>query len=67
MCTKQRILLVLLALLAVASPASGQLNGENIKGDVGLKSGEQPPPGTYLTNLSYFYSGDEIKLRGRTI
>ena len=64
----RRILLALLVSLAAAGSASGQLNGENIKGDAGLKSGSQPPPGTYLTNLSYFYSSDEIKLPGgRTI
>jgi hypothetical protein len=58
------ILLALLVSFAVAGSASGQLNGENIKGDVGLKSGSQPPPGTYFTNLSYFYGADEIKLPG---
>ena len=62
MCIKKQILLVLVALLAVASSASGQLNGENLKGDSGLNSGTQAPPGTYLTNLSYFYGSNKIKL-----
>ena len=66
--TKKRVLLVLLVLLVVAGSARGQLNGDNIKGDNGLKSGSQPPPGTYLTNLSYIYKSDELKLpRGSTV
>lgn len=67
MYSKKRVLLALLVLVVSAASASGQLNGENIKGDVGLKSGSQPPPGTYLTNLTYFYHSDEIKVRDRTI
>src|SRR6266545_1438751 len=48
--------------------AIAQLNGVNIKGDVGLQAGTQPPPGIYLTNLSYFYRADKIKgPDGRTL
>jgi len=56
MSTKKQSLLVLLALLAVTTSASGQLNGENLKGDNGLKSGSQAPSGTYITNLNFFCS-----------
>jgi hypothetical protein len=66
--SKKQLLLVLLVLFITAVSASGQLNGDNLKGDTGLKSGSQPPPGIYLTNLSYFYDSSEIKLpRGRSI
>ena len=58
------IILALLVSLAAAGSASAQLSGENVKGDQGLLSGSQPPPGTYFTNLSYFYNSDEIKLPG---
>jgi hypothetical protein len=34
--------------LASAAPAFAQLNGQNIKGDAGLKSGSQAPPGVYF-------------------
>ena len=40
-----------------------QLNGQNIKGDVGLKSGSQAPPGTYIAVPLYFYSADQLKDR----
>ena len=63
----KRILLALLVSLAAAGSASAQLTGANIKGDTGIKSGSQAPPGTYFTNLSYFYNSDEIKLPNRTI
>ena len=37
-----------------------QLGGENVRGDVGLKSGSQAPPGWYLGDMFYFYETDEI-------
>jgi hypothetical protein len=36
---------VLLMAALVASPAQAQLNGENLLGDMGMKSGTQPEPG----------------------
>ena len=33
-----------------------------MKGDTGLSAGTQAPPGTYITNLSYFYGSNKIKL-----
>ena len=55
------------ALVAAAvflpTPAAAQLNGGNIKGDAGLKSGSQPPPGTYFLVPLYFYSADAVKDR----
>lgn len=45
----------------VASHA--QLNGQNIKGDAGLKSGSQAPPGLYVAVPLYFYTADQIKDR----
>ena len=45
----------------VATPAYAQLNGENLLGDNGVKSGSQPAPGLYLSGLYYFYNTDTIK------
>ena len=53
---------VLLALAAlVAAPAYAQLNGENLLGDNGVKSGSQPAPGFYVSSLYYLYNTDTIK------
>ena len=38
----------LTVMLAVPADSAAQLNGQNIKGDAGLKSGSQAPPGTYV-------------------
>jgi hypothetical protein len=47
------------------NPAKGfaQLNGQNIKGDAGLKSGSQAPPGAYVAVPLWFYTADQIKDR----
>jgi hypothetical protein len=53
-----------LALLAlVPSSAAAQLNGTNLKGDMGLKSGSQAPPGTYISIPLWLYTADAIKDR----
>ena len=53
-----------LAILGLAAPAPAQLNGQHIKGSVGLKAGSQPPPGGYLViPVLYFYGTDEVKNR----
>ena len=48
---------VLTALLAVffLKPACAQLGGEQIRGDQGLKSGSQAPPGFYVAETLYIY------------
>jgi len=57
-----------LMLGALPAPATAQLNGQNIKGDVGLKAGTQAPPGAYLAIPLWFYAADSIKDRnGDTI
>jgi hypothetical protein len=58
-------LLILAIGIVMVSPAKGlaQLNGQNIKGDAGLKSGSQAPPGTYVAVPLYFYTADQIKDR----
>ncbi len=43
--------------------AAAQLNGDNIKGDVGLKAGSQAPPGVYIAIPLWFYSADAVKNR----
>jgi hypothetical protein len=45
----------------IASPAHAQLNGENLLGDMGVKSGTQPEPGVYVANVYYRYFADSIK------
>jgi arylsulfatase A-like enzyme len=52
---------VLLLAALVASPAQAQLNGENLLGDMGMKSGTQPEPGFYVGNIYYRYFTDTIK------
>ena len=54
-------LVVLLLGVCVATPAYGQLNGENLLGDTGVKNGSQPAPGLYIANLYYRYGTDTIK------
>ena len=43
--------------------AFGQLNGPNLKGDTGLKSGSQAPAGAYVSIPLWFYSADALKNR----
>ena len=51
-----------LALVTLAAtPAYAQLNGENLLGDNGVKSGSQAAPGLYVSSLYYFYRTDTIK------
>jgi hypothetical protein len=62
------VLGVVLTVAAAAAPATvrAQLNGQNIKGDTGLKSGSQAAPGTYIVLPAYFYSADSLKDRNGT-
>ena len=59
------ILLVLMAtLLFTANMAHAQLSGHNSRGDYGLQSGSQAPPGWYLVAPMYYrYSADEFRDR----
>jgi len=56
---------LLCVLLGVfATPAAAQLSGHNTKGDFGLQSGSQAPPGWYvIAPLYYRYSADEFRDR----
>ncbi len=64
---RQRIRLTIAAAFATwllfPSPAAAQLNGQNIKGDGGLKSGSQAPPGAYIAIPLWFYTADAVKGR----
>ncbi len=51
------------ALLFAPAASLAQLNGQNIKGDAGLKSGSQAPPGTYVAVPLWFYTADALKDR----
>jgi hypothetical protein len=45
----------------MAAPAHAQLNGENLLGDLGVKSGSQPEPGFYFGNIFYRYRTETIR------
>jgi hypothetical protein len=49
------------AATCLATPAHAQLNGENLLGDMGVKSGSQPEPGIYIATMYYRYLADSIK------
>jgi hypothetical protein len=55
--------LVALILCLAARPACAQLNGNNIRGDFGVGSGTQAPPGTYAGLLFINYDTGTIKNR----
>jgi hypothetical protein len=58
--------LLSLIVFASAGVASAQLNIPVVRGDNGLQSGSQAPPGVYLTGLYYFYDTSEIVDRNGT-
>ncbi len=70
--TSRASIFVLIALLAAAGTAQAQLNGLHIKGDAGLDSGSQAPPGGYYGVLFYLYNtsrinnqfGDQVNTEG---
>jgi hypothetical protein len=47
--------------LTIATPASAQLNGENLLGDTGVRNASQPAPGLYAAFLYYRYKTDTIR------
>jgi hypothetical protein len=55
------VLLLTAITLLMPAPAGAQLGGENMRGDYGMKSGSQGPPGFYLGDMFYFYRSDTIK------
>jgi hypothetical protein len=56
-------IILTIAILFVPSAAFAQLNGQNIKGDAGLKAGSQAPPGAYVAVPLWFYTADVVKDR----
>lgn len=56
-------LIVCVLVTLAALPAHAQLNGENLLGDMGVKSGTQPNPGLYIGMMYYRYDTDTIKDR----
>ena len=58
---------IILAML-FSAPAQAQLNGENLLGDMGVKSGTQPEPGLYVSTIYYRYRADSLKdAAGRSV
>jgi hypothetical protein len=53
--------IALAAIMLTAAPAHAQLNGENLLGDMGVKSGSQPEPGFYVGNIFYRYRTETIR------
>jgi hypothetical protein len=65
---KERVFLLVALLGAMtilyAGPAHAQFAGHNTKGDFGLQSGSQAPPGVYVVAPMYYrYDGDSLKNR----
>jgi arylsulfatase A-like enzyme len=60
--TTKKVLATAMLLLATLLPSASyaQMNGENLLGDMGVKSGTQPEPGTYVGNVYYRYFTDSI-------
>jgi len=52
-----------LALALVPNQVNAQMMGHNAKGDFGLLSASQPPPGWYLATMYYRYDGDQLRDR----
>jgi hypothetical protein len=54
------LFLVLIVMLSAAGTARAQLNGLHLKGDTGLDSGSQAPPGAYWGTVFYWYDTSRI-------
>ncbi len=54
-------LLILVFPLLAPTPTFAQLGAENLRGDYGMKSGSQGPPGLYVGNMFYFYRTGTVK------
>ena len=64
MLARVSILVLTLVIGAMPGIAFSQLSGHNSKGDYGMFSGTQPPPGWYLAAPMYYrYSADEFRDR----
>lgn len=57
---------VVALVILTATPAFAQLNGENVPGDNGVRSGSQAAPGTYVGVLYYRYDTDTIRNKDGT-
>lgn len=60
---KAIVALVAIAALSVPGVVFGQMNGHNLRGDYGLQSGSQPPPGWYGSLLYLNYNIDKVRDR----
>jgi hypothetical protein len=55
---------IIFACASVVGPAEAQMNTQEIKRTVGLKSGSQAPPGVYfIAPLLFIYKADDVKDR----
>ena len=63
-----RLVTAIVLTILFATSAHAQLNGENLLGDMGVKSGTQPEPGLYVSTIYYRYRVDSLKdAAGRSV
>jgi len=53
----------LVAAILLPAAAAAQLNGHNFRGDFGLSSGSQPPPGWWISTFYARYDTDTVRNR----
>ncbi len=59
---KRALLFVAIFLVwSLLNPSAAQLSGHNTKGDFGMLSGTQAPPGFYVVPIYYDYSADTLR------
>lgn len=58
--TRRRLLAALTAAFTVGGPARAQLAGDLIRGQNGLATGTQAPPGLVLTGFAYYYHASQL-------
>jgi len=63
MCPMSRLFVLALFVTFGAVQARAQLNGENLLGDMGVKSGSQAAPGFYASGLYYLYHTSTLRDR----
>ena len=63
-----RLVTAIALTILFGTSAHAQLNGENLLGDMGVKSGTQPEPGLYVSTIYYRYRADSLKdAAGRSV
>ena len=58
--SKTYAVIIFLVSALTSLQASAQLNGHNLRGDYGIASGSQPPPGSYFSPFYVNYDVDAL-------